>query len=188
MRHTLTAIVLLASQSLAHAADPADEQAVNQTEADFVAAHPGSGVAELENEILLTQSGVGNYAFAEQYGNAQSKITVEQTGVNNAAGAFQAPGRNNTATVSQQGNENYVTVTQSGDNNLADITQINDRNRLALDQANGDNSAVIRQNGESGLQLNQTGGQTANITIQGAALGTITQMSPTLNMTVNGTP
>lgn len=188
MRQPLWIVTLLAILPFAHAADPADEQAVNQTEADFVAAHPGSGVAELENEILLSQSGVGNYAFGEEFGSTQSKISVEQVGMNNAAGAFQANGRNNTAAVSQQGNDNYVTVTQAGDNNLADITQLNDRNRLALDQANGDNSAVIQQNGDSSLLLNQTGGQTANITVQGAALGTITQMSPTLNMTVNGTP
>ncbi len=185
MRHPLMVAVLCAVLPVAHAADPADEQTVNRTEADFVAAQPGSGVAELENEILLSQSGVGNYAFAEEFGSTQSKISVEQVGMNNAAGVFQANGRNNAATVSQQGNDNYVTVTQSGDNNLADIAQLNDRNRLALDQANGDNSAVIQQNGQSSLQLNQTGGQTANITVQGAALGTITQMSPTLNMSIS---
>ncbi len=177
--------VLVMLVSLAQAADPQDVSDIEQTATDFANANVSATPQSYEDEILIAQIGAANFARADQFGSSGGSASLTQQGNDNAAGAFQANGTNNNAVISQQGNNNYLAITQSGDNNVATLNQSNDFNRFNLNQSGGDNNATVTQTGNSSMTLNQTGSQSADINLQGTAQGTVTQISPTLNLNIS---
>ena len=166
------------------AADPLDVQEIDVKADSFRATNTGAMPVTYEDEILIHQIGVANYARSEQFGVIEANASIKQTGNNNASGTYQADGINNQINLNQQGNSNFALISQSGDINSANINQLNDNNRLSLDQQGANNTANIDQFGNSSLIFNQTGDQTANITLSNTAQGTITQISPTLTLDI----
>jgi len=166
------------------AADPLDVQEIDLKADSFRAANTGAMPVTYEDEILIHQIGVANYARSEQFGVIEANASIRQTGNNNASGTYQADGIDNQINLAQQGNSNFALISQSGDINIANINQLNDNNRLTLDQQGANNTANIDQFGNSSLIFNQTGDQTANITLSNTAQGSITQISPTLTLDI----
>jgi hypothetical protein len=183
MKKFLTAVIISVVMSLAHAAAPLDEAAIEQTANDFDTANTTTS-QNLEDEILISQIGIDNFARTDQLGTTNGNVAITQTGTDNAAGTFQS-GINNNIVTSQQGNGNLLIVTQTGDNNAATLNQTNDYNNFNLNQTGGANSAIVTQTGNSSMTLNQTGSQTADISLQGTAQGAITQLSPTLYLNIS---
>jgi hypothetical protein len=169
----------------APAADPLDVDEIEQTANSFAASNAPASTSSYEDEIMMAQVGAANFARADQFASAGASAAITQTGNDNAAGVFQANGVNNSVLVNQLGNSNYLSVTQTGDNNTATFNQVNDFNRFSLNQSGGDNNATVTQTGNSGMTLNQTGSQTADISLQGTTQGTVTQMSPTLYLNIS---
>lgn len=170
--------------TLAHGADPLDEVEIEQTANDFATANAGMAAQSYEDEILIAQMGAANFARTDQLGTTNGNVAITQTGTDNAAGTFQS-GINNNIVTSQQGNGNLLIVTQTGDNNAATLNQTNDYNNFNLNQTGGANSATVTQTGNSSMTLNQTGSQSADISLQGTAQGAITQLSPTLFLNIS---
>lgn len=179
----LVAFCLLAGRL--QAADPADIQDIDQKADEFHLANPAAMALTYEDQILISQIGAANYARSEQFGVIDAYAAVSQQGSGNAAATFQADGIDNDIRITQLGNNNYVVIGQSGDSNSANLNQYNDNNRFVLDQRGGTNSAIIDQFGNSSMSLHQTGDQSATISLQGTAQGSITQLSPTLNLNVS---
>jgi len=167
------------------AADPLDVQEIDVKADSFRAANTTAMPVTYEDEILIHQIGVANYARSEQFGVIEANASIRQTGNNNnASGTYQADGINNQINLNQHGYSNFALISQSGDINSANINQLNDNNRLSLDQQGANNTANIDQFGNSSLIFNQTGDQTANITLSNTAQGTITQIAPTLTLDI----
>lgn len=171
--------------SLAQAADPLDVADIEQTATNFETANAGATPQSYEDEILISQIGAANFARTEQFSSSSANSSLSQTGNDNAIGVFQANGFNNNVIANQQGSNNFLTVTQSGDNNAATLNQSNDFNRFTLNQSGGDNNALVTQTGNSSMTLNQTGNQSADISLQGTVQGAVTQISPTLFLNIS---
>ena len=183
MKKYFTAIAISVVMSLVHAADPLDEAAIEQAATDFDTANTTTS-QNLEDEILISQIGIDNFARADQLGTTNANVALTQTGNDNAAGTFQN-GINNNVVITQQGNGNFLIVTQTGDANTATLNQTNDYNNFNLNQSGGSNNATVTQTGNSSMTLNQTGSQSADVTLQGTAQGAVTQLSPTLFLNIS---
>jgi hypothetical protein len=183
MKKYFTAIAISVVMSLVHAADPLDEAAIEQAATDFDTANTTTS-QNLEDEILISQIGIDNFARTDQLGTTNANVALTQTGNDNAAGTFQN-GINNNVVITQQGNGNFLIVTQTGDANTATLNQTNDYNNFNLNQSGGSNSATVTQTGNSSMALNQTGSQAADISLQGTAQGSVTQLSPTLFLNIS---
>jgi len=183
MKKYLIAITVSLFMTVAHAADPLDEAEIEQAANDFATANTTTS-QNLEDEILISQIGIDNFARTDQLGTTNANVALTQTGNDNATGTFQN-GLNNNIVITQQGNGNLLVVTQAGDNNAATLNQTNDYNNFNLNQTGGANSATVTQTGNSSMTLNQTGSQSADISLQGTAQGAITQLSPTLFLNIS---
>jgi curlin associated repeat protein len=108
----------------------------------------------------ITPSDAAEFALL---GSHMNQGFIEQMGMDNIAGIFQA-GDSNYASIFQEGIGNEATVEQKGNGNFADISQIGNGNFVELRQLNDNNSISINQNGNGQVAiLTQHGGEVGGV-------------------------
>jgi hypothetical protein len=107
--------------------------------------------------LMLTAAPASAQLFGRDF--ARSRVTVEQTGVNNGAAVAQT-GQANNGVVTQQGADNLGVVQQNGNVNSGGIRQVGAGHTATLTQNNSNNRGCIVQSGTGHTaNVNQNGGE-----------------------------
>ena len=139
-------------QGLASVAQKGDNNIAYTTQTD-TDAPPGSAIpfSKPANISVTTQTGDGNYAVVDQYGDAHEKPYANRADIHQYAPEGYAV--SNDAYVLQQGNDNTLTTITQGSpdaigglNNSAYVIQTgNDGSFIGIAQANDGNEAIVHQ-------------------------------------------
>ena len=143
-------------------------------------------LSNLQNAVVLQQSGTGNTAYIDQQrlAGSSNQAYVEQVGAANALGLVQVGG-GNVAAATQQGTGNQADLTQNGQRNTSALTQRGDNNRLTGSVAGTDNELNIRQNGNNNQVDSEIRQNKQAYTINQYGSGNVLRQ---VESTVQGTP
>lgn len=110
----------------------------------------------VRNRAELEQRGSGNLGLIAQGFGDDNTARLTQDGDDNHAVITQAGQRNIVTVLNQTGSSNYVKLVQQGDDNRATVDQQGNGNRLDLRQRDAFNVADISQHGGTDLTIVQS--------------------------------